>query len=296
VDDDLLPIGRFARLAGLTVGALRHYDDEGVLAPADVDRATGYRRYRRDQLPEARAIAALRDLELSLPAIRSLLEAIDPEDRARILADERRRLEARTARLQRALHRLSLLAASGTQHPSAGSPSTSPAATRPMTREVPSVPTPPPAPTLDPETHRALGAGLFNRSWDLLEIEDRTPEQNDELVDTAHASAWHWRQVGTAANAARAHWLLSRVYATLGHGAEAVHHARRANAVLEAGGDGIEDWDAAAAAEAMARALAVNGDPAGAAEWKARAAAALLAIAEPEDRQVIAGDLETIPV
>ena len=68
MDDELLPIGRFAREAGLTVGALRHYDDEGVLAPADVDPSTGYRRYRRDQLQVARAVAALRDLELSLPA------------------------------------------------------------------------------------------------------------------------------------------------------------------------------------------------------------------------------------
>ena len=55
MDDDLLPIGRFARLTGLTIGALRHYDEEGVLAPADVDPATGYRRYRRDQVATARA-------------------------------------------------------------------------------------------------------------------------------------------------------------------------------------------------------------------------------------------------
>src|SRR4051795_1485043 len=109
-DDELLPIGRFAREAGLTIGALRHYDDEGVLAPADVDRVTGYRRYRRDQLPMARAVAALRDLELSLPAIRELLDADEPATRATILHAERVRLEARTARLQRALHRLHRLA------------------------------------------------------------------------------------------------------------------------------------------------------------------------------------------
>ena len=82
----------------------------------------------------------------------------------------------------------------------------------------------------------------------------------------------------------------------LRHGDEAVYHARRANEVLEGGGEGIEDWDAAAAAEAMARALAVNGDPAGATEWKTRAADALARIAEAEDREVIARDLETIPV
>jgi DNA-binding transcriptional MerR regulator len=278
VDDELLSIGRFARLAGLTIGALRHYDEEGVLRPAFVDRVTGYRRYRRDQLVTARAVAALRDLELSLPAIRAVLEADDPVVRSGILRDERARLEARTARLQRALHRLGALSRSS-------SPS----------KEI-SVPTPPAAPELAPETHRALGAGLFNRSWDLLAIEHRTPAQDDELVDTAHASAWHWRHVGNAANLARGHWMCSRVYAVLGRGEAAVHHARRANEVLAAGGDGIEDWDGAAAAEAMARALAVSGDLAGAAEWKARATVALEAVADPEDRAVVEGDLATLPV
>jgi hypothetical protein len=157
------------------------------------------------------------------------------------------------------------------------------------------VPTPPPPPALDPETHRALGAGLYNRTWDLLATEARTPAQDDELVDTAHASAWHWRQAGTAANAARAHWLLARVYAVLGRGEPAVHHARRANEVLAAGGEGIEEWDAAAAAEAMARALWVSRDRAGAAEWRARAAKLAAAIEDAEDRRVIEDDLATIP-
>lgn len=40
---ELLSIGRFARISGLTVKALRHYDDVGLLRPARVDDATGYR-------------------------------------------------------------------------------------------------------------------------------------------------------------------------------------------------------------------------------------------------------------
>jgi len=297
VDDDLLPIGRFARLTGLTVGALRHYDEEGVLTPADVDPATGYRRYRRDQLPTARAIAALRDLELSLPAIRALLEADEPGGRQAILADEKRRLEARTARLQRALHRLSMLA-NASAEPVSPAPAGAPPAAHTPTHdpEVPTVPTPPTPPTLDPATHRALGAGLYNRTWDLMEIEDRTADQDDELVDTAHASAWHWRQVGNEANASRAHWILSRVYAVLGRGPEALHHARRQNELLELGGEGFEPWDAPSAAEAMARALAMAGDTAGALAWKAKAEALIAAIPGAEDRAVIEGDLATIPV
>jgi DNA-binding transcriptional MerR regulator len=40
---ELLSIGRFARLSGLTVKAPRHYDAEGLLSPAHVDEWTGYR-------------------------------------------------------------------------------------------------------------------------------------------------------------------------------------------------------------------------------------------------------------
>jgi DNA-binding transcriptional MerR regulator len=293
-DDDLLPIGRFARESGLTIGALRHYDEEGVLVPAAVDTATGYRRYRRAQLQIARAVAALRDLELSIPAIRALLDADEPSTRAAILQDERARLEARTARLQRALHRLHMLSITAEQRATErrGGPGTS--HPEPPITEVITVPSQPP--TLDPETHRALAAGLFNRSWDLLEIEDRTARQDAELVDTAHASAWHWRQVGNAANEARGHWMLARVYSVLDHGAEALYHARRANEVLDLGGDGIEDWDRPAAAEAMARALVATGDLEGAAEWKARAAELLQAVTDEEDRSVVEGDLAALPV
>ena len=52
--ETLLPIGRFARRAGLTVGALRHYHGHGVLEPARIDPVTGYRSYTVSQLEDAR--------------------------------------------------------------------------------------------------------------------------------------------------------------------------------------------------------------------------------------------------
>ena len=64
--DDLLTIGRFARLTGLSVGALRHYDELDLLRPARTDPFTSYRLYRRDQLETARTIVRLRDLEVPL--------------------------------------------------------------------------------------------------------------------------------------------------------------------------------------------------------------------------------------
>jgi MerR-like DNA binding protein len=59
--EPLLPIGQFARLCRLSVKQLRHYDELGLLRPAEVDAHTGYRYYRRDQARDA--------LLIGLPAL-----------------------------------------------------------------------------------------------------------------------------------------------------------------------------------------------------------------------------------
>jgi DNA-binding transcriptional MerR regulator len=72
-DDELLTIGRFAHLTGLSAHALRHYDDVGLLTPAVVDAQSRYRRYRRDQAGQARLISALRWVDLPIEEIRAVL-------------------------------------------------------------------------------------------------------------------------------------------------------------------------------------------------------------------------------
>ena len=59
---DLMPIGRFARQTGLSVKALRHYDEVGLLRPAAVDPGTGYRSYSAAQVEPAETIRLLRRL------------------------------------------------------------------------------------------------------------------------------------------------------------------------------------------------------------------------------------------
>src|SRR3954453_7625743 len=97
-DPDLLTIGRFARLTGLSVAALRHYDDLDLIRPARTDPFTSYRLYRRDQLETARTIVRLRDLEAPLETIRDYLATDDPVARRALLADHRARIEARAFR------------------------------------------------------------------------------------------------------------------------------------------------------------------------------------------------------
>jgi DNA-binding transcriptional MerR regulator len=72
-DDHLLSIGAFALLSGLSINALRHYDELALLRPADVDPHTGYRRYRPDQLGQARLICALRRVDVPIDAIREVI-------------------------------------------------------------------------------------------------------------------------------------------------------------------------------------------------------------------------------
>ncbi|MEI5099383.1 MerR family transcriptional regulator [Streptomyces sp. PmtG] len=68
-----LSIGAFARLTRLSAKALRLYDRQGLLTPAHVDEATGYRYYLPEQVERARTVALLRRLDMPLARISDLV-------------------------------------------------------------------------------------------------------------------------------------------------------------------------------------------------------------------------------
>ena len=69
----MLTIGLFAQQSGLTVKALRHYDEIGLLTPARIDDFTGYRYYSAGQLRDAAIIGTLRGIGLPLAQIAKVL-------------------------------------------------------------------------------------------------------------------------------------------------------------------------------------------------------------------------------
>jgi DNA-binding transcriptional MerR regulator len=75
VRNNLLTIGAFAARARLSAKALRLYDRLGLLAPAYVDEASGYRYYRADQVERARLVALLRRLDMPLAQVAEVLTA-----------------------------------------------------------------------------------------------------------------------------------------------------------------------------------------------------------------------------
>jgi DNA-binding transcriptional MerR regulator len=283
--NELLTVGLLAVRSGLTAKALRHYDRIGLLRPVSVDEDTGYRRYHPDQIPQARLVSLLRSVELPLEQVAAGIAAWragDTETLDALLSQQRRLLDARITRLRGALHRLDHLIMEGidtimTDQDTTKVTTSSPPGTGTVTDE------------------RTLAAQLFNETWRLLEKENRTRDDDDRMIHTAHASRYHWGQVATAtpANLARGEWQVSRVYAVLGRSEPAIHHAQRVVDICT--GNGIGNWDLAFAYEALARAYAVAGDAEAARRWTDKALAAAELITGDVDRDLVLSDLETIP-
>jgi DNA-binding transcriptional MerR regulator len=269
---NLMPIGRFSRQTGLSVKALRHYDELGLLRPAAVDPGTGYRLYATGQVERAEAIRLLRRLEVPLDDIATLLASGDPATVRSVLLDHQRRTALRSAELKLILQGLQPLIDG--KEPVMGTH----------------------AQALDAETERRLGIDLFNKTWTLMEKTDRTREDDDEMLHCAHASAYHWLQVGTQANRARSEWQCSRVNAILGHVEPALRHARRCLELVEASPDEMEEFDLPAAYEALGRAHAVAGDTAEAQRYVELGRAATAKIADDDDRAIMEADFATIRI
>jgi hypothetical protein len=141
-------------------------------------------------------------------------------------------------------------------------------------------------------SERQLAGDLFNLVWTLLEQSGRSAEDDDRMVHAAHASRYHWGQVGGPEQIAVGEWQCSRVYSVLGRPEPALHHARRCLSI--ASGADVPSWLVASAHEGLARALLVAGNREAALSEYQAARGLLETVSDQEDRQVVAADLATL--
>lgn len=99
--DGLLRIGEVARLFNLSVGTLRHYEHMGLLEPAHIDPASGYRYYGARQLSTLNTISNLRVLDLPLAQIREFVATRDVNLMQRQLAQQQELIERKRRELER---------------------------------------------------------------------------------------------------------------------------------------------------------------------------------------------------
>ncbi|HXZ75822.1 MAG TPA: MerR family transcriptional regulator [Streptosporangiaceae bacterium] len=95
-----LGIGDFSRMTHLSVKALRHYHELGLLTPAEIDPASGYRFYEPSQVPVAQVIRRFRDLGMPLEEIGQVLQAPDAGARNQVIVAHMQRMESQLAATQ----------------------------------------------------------------------------------------------------------------------------------------------------------------------------------------------------
>jgi tetratricopeptide (TPR) repeat protein len=145
------------------------------------------------------------------------------------------------------------------------------------------------------EARLHFAVDFHSKTWELLDKSERTQDEDERMVDYAHASLAHWRSAGTAVRHQRGEWMLARVYAVVGEPKLALKHAYRCAEILQSNSAEMRDFDFAFSYEAVARAYAASGDRAEAERFLQKALEAGNQISESEDREVFFSELRHGP-
>jgi len=140
--------------------------------------------------------------------------------------------------------------------------------------------------------HKKEAIENFNGTWDLIDKQDRTHEENLDMIHKAHASRYHWGQIGEPLHFLRGEWQISRVYSLLNMAESALLHGKESLRLCEE--NEIGDFDLAFAYESIARAYNIISDSENVELYKKKATEASELINDPGDREYLLNELKTI--
>jgi len=143
------------------------------------------------------------------------------------------------------------------------------------------------------EAHQHFAKALNGYVWELLQKQDRSKAEDEQMIYAAHASCYHWLVVGTGLHHQRAEWLISHVFAELGMPNPALSHASRCLELTKEFSHLMQDFDWAYTYEAVARANALAGNQEEALKNIQKADELGQAIANDEDKSIFLGDFES---
>lgn len=144
----------------------------------------------------------------------------------------------------------------------------------------------------EPLDHRSLAVVLFNRTWELLDQESRSQQDNADMLTAAFTSRYHWLQVGEPRNFTVSDWQVSRVAAVLGHADLAAEYGQWSLDVAVSADLG--PFYTGYAHEALARAAALAGNRELKNEHLEAAFELLADVREPSERDLLAPDLDEL--
>lgn len=138
-----------------------------------------------------------------------------------------------------------------------------------------------------------LASQANNRAWALAEALQRTPEEDEEMLQAAHAAMYFWKIVGNASNKAHAAQLVAHAYALLRLPNPAKHYLHQSQPFFL--DQACAPWE-----EAFAHAIAANVAAAGREQdlhaYHYRRAAVLVAsLTDDQDRKILDATMRVIP-
>ncbi len=140
------------------------------------------------------------------------------------------------------------------------------------------------------EAHQHFARTLNGQVWGLLQKPERSRSEDEQMVYAAHASGYHWLQIGTGLHHQRAEWLIAHVYTILGLADPSLRHATRCLELTDEFADLMQDFDQAYAYEGIARAHALAGNRKEALEYIQLAEESGEAISNEQDKSIFLDD------
>jgi hypothetical protein len=141
--------------------------------------------------------------------------------------------------------------------------------------------------------HRRFGSQANNRAWALCEQATRSAEEDEEMLQAAHASLYHWSKVGIDVNVARGRMLMGQVHALLGDGERALTNAEAAFKFVTS--NDSPPWEVAFAHAVLANAAFASGNAEAHRSHYAIAQDLGRHLADAEDRQIFDATFNVIP-
>ncbi len=140
--------------------------------------------------------------------------------------------------------------------------------------------------------HRHFAPFCFNKTWEYIDMTERSEEENLAMLLTSFASFWHWTQRKDCkpVNLAVGYWQISRVYSSMG---EAENARKYAQLCLNNSGN-LAPFYMGEAFEAMARAEKVAGNPEKMQFYLKQAELMAVKITDEEEKQILLRDLKTL--
>ncbi|MFB1082879.1 hypothetical protein [Jeotgalibacillus sp. JSM ZJ347] len=145
---------------------------------------------------------------------------------------------------------------------------------------------------MNQEDHKKVAVECFNKTWDLIDKEDRTIDETLEMIRLAQTSRYHWGIAGDYVNWSRGDWQIAHAYAKAGNGEQSLIYAQSNERIHQQ--YGLTGFDEVFVYEALGRAYKLLGDEVQVEQALVKAKALTEKLENEKDRSYLGSQLKEL--